>query len=389
MKFILKILAFICLSAVFACNSKSIDNEIVPKKVLGENLYKSPDTLFYKMIFAGDVMVHLPQIIAAKTDSGYNFNPNYNFIKSYIQSADFAFANLEVTLAGEPYTGYPKFASPDEVALALKEAGFDVLFTANNHSADRGKKGIERTLQILDSLNFKRTGTFFDSLDFKNNNPLILELGRFKIALINATYGTNGLSVSAPNIVQLLDTVKLKPVLEKTKSLNPDYTIVFVHWGNEYERKPSKQQLILAEFLANQSADYIIGSHPHVLQPFQIILDRRGREVPVMFSLGNFISNQRDRYKDGGGILELNFYSINDTLRLHSNTFMPTWTYKGRYQGHYNYYIIPVSMWEKNPDFFGLSKTDSIKISQFAKDSRLLLNNIKETQFYDSKKFCQ
>jgi poly-gamma-glutamate synthesis protein (capsule biosynthesis protein) len=275
------------------------------------------------------------------------------------------------------------FSSPDEVAVALKDAGFDVIFTANNHSADKNKKGIERTIDVLDSLQFNYTGTFKDSLEFEKLNPLFIELGELKFAFINATYGTNGMLVPLPNIVQSLDTNVLKQSFIKAKQHQSDYIIAYLHWGNEYERKASVKQQNLAKFCANNGVDFIIGSHPHVLQPFEIIQSDNGKDVPVFYSLGNFISNQRDRYKDGGGLLELNFFKIENEFGLHSVGFTPTWTYKGRFEDKFQYYIVPVSLWENNTSYFGFSKTDSIKISQFANDSRKLLNNISEIKFYE------
>ena len=118
------------------------------------------------LIFAGDIMGHDEQIKAAENTANhlYNYDSVFSYIRDVISEADIAIGNLEVTLAGQPYRGYPQFSSPAELALACKNAGFDFLVTANNHSADRGKYGIMSTIHKLDSLEIEHTGTFYDNL---------------------------------------------------------------------------------------------------------------------------------------------------------------------------------------------------------------------------------
>lgn len=129
----------------------------------------APDSTSVTLIFAGDIMQHGPQISAAWSDedSAYNYHPCFSYVKPIIQTFDIAIANLEVTLAGPPFTGYPQFSAPDALAAAALEAGFDVLATANNHSCDRGNAGLLRTILVLDSLGIARTGTFADSSDLQ------------------------------------------------------------------------------------------------------------------------------------------------------------------------------------------------------------------------------
>ena len=146
------------------------------------------------LVFGGDLMGHGPQIQAAKIDStdSYDYKPGFHFLQKSIQTADFAVANLEVTLAGPPYKGYPQFSSPDDYALNMKQLGFDLLVTANNHSQDGGKRGLLRTLHVLDSFKLDHTGTFADTAEFEREYPYITEINGLKIAILNYTYGTNG-----------------------------------------------------------------------------------------------------------------------------------------------------------------------------------------------------
>lgn len=262
---------------------------------------KAQDTTRISLFFAGDIMGHDSQIAAAydPTKKAYDYSWAFKHIKPYSSAADLAFANLEVTLAGKPYKGYPQFSSPDALAVAVKEAGFDILVTANNHCVDRGRKGLERTVRVLDSLEIPHTGTFRDSAERVKNNPLMIYKNGFTIALLNYTYGTNGLPVHKPNIVNMIDTVLIRKDIAKARQLKPDVVIVFTHWGSEYESLPRKTQKDVAEFCFRKGAQLVVGAHPHVIQPMEW---RRESNQFVAYSLGNFISGQRNRYTDGGSM---------------------------------------------------------------------------------------
>ncbi len=273
------------------------------------NKSQAPDTI--ELIFGGDMMGHGPQIQAALNDSTqtYNYLPWFRYITPYIKSADFAVANLEVTLAGPPYQGYPQFSSPDKYAKDIFDAGFNVLVTANNHSQDGGMRGLIRTLDVLDSFKIPHTGTFRDTQEFERNYPLILEKNGIKIAILNFTYGTNGLIVKHPTMVNLIDTVWIEKAINKAKKNNADIIIPVVHWGVEYQRHENKEQQLLASFLARKGCDAIVGMHPHVIQPIKTVKNADGKEIPVAYSLGNFVSNQRERFKDGGIMFKLTIVS--------------------------------------------------------------------------------
>src|SRR5688500_14521852 len=160
------------------------------------------DTTRLSLVFLGDIMQHDSQIADAyDVSSGvYDYTPCFQYIKPYIEAVDLAIGNLEVTLAGKPYKGYPQFSAPDELLVAMKNIGVDVLVTANNHCVDRGRAGLERTIAMLDSFGIQHTGTFRSQAEKNKVHPLIVERRGFKLALLNYTYGTNGLPVSKPNI---------------------------------------------------------------------------------------------------------------------------------------------------------------------------------------------
>lgn len=346
---------------------------------------QSIDTTRLSIVFAGDLMGHDEQITGAwdATTRSYNYEPTFRYVKPYIEQADIAVANLEVTLAGPPYKGYPQFSSPDALAVAARDAGFDIFIQANNHALDRGKNGFKRTLKMLDSLAFIHTGTFSDSADRALNYPLIIEKKGIRIALLNYTYGTNGIVIQKPFIINRIDTAQIRADLEKARLALPDYTIVTIHWGEEYVRTENATQRKLAAFMRKHGADAIIGSHPHVVQPIKLYPGADSTIVhPVVYSQGNFVSNQRARYKDGGILVELRLARTASGTMLEDFSYMPTWVYRKDMPGRSTFYILPVSFYESNVSVFDLNDANRAKIVQFAADTREHLKNVKESDFF-------
>lgn len=335
------------------------------------------DTTEITLLFAGDVMGHMPQLNSAYDSSTgrYDFNPVFGPVKSLITEADLALANLETTLAGPPYAGYPQFSAPDSLATALKNAGFDILVNANNHCLDRGKQGMERTISVLDSLKILNTGTFVHDSVRVAKYPLLVEVKGIKLAILNCTYGTNGIPVQVPNVVNFIDTIQLKQDLAKAKQANVDYTIVTIHWGTEYERKENTFQRRIAAFLMRNGADMVVGSHPHVVQPvvkYYTSTDSSNYNV-VVYSLGNYVSNQRDRYKDGGIMFHATLRKT-DRVQLKDFSYSPVWVFKGNIDNKLQYRILPVNAGSADYDF--LDQESRTKASQFFNDTRELLKDV-------------
>jgi poly-gamma-glutamate capsule biosynthesis protein CapA/YwtB (metallophosphatase superfamily) len=304
------------------------------------------DTVRLSLVFAGDIMGHDEQITGAwdPAMNAYNYEPAFRYVKPFIEQADIAISNLEVTLAGKPYKGYPQFSSPDELAMAARDAGFDVLIQANNHALDRGQPGFNRTIQMLDSLKIIHTGTFPNEKSRALNYPLILQKNDIRLALLNYTYSTNGIVIPKPYMINRIDSVQIRLDLEKCKLANPDFIIVTIHWGDEYERFENVAQQKLADFILSHGADAIIGSHPHVIQTIKEYSpgDTNIRKI-VVYSLGNFVSNQRAQYKDGGIITELNLMKTNEKTILENFSYLPTWVYRDDLPGRNMFYIVPVT----------------------------------------------
>jgi poly-gamma-glutamate capsule biosynthesis protein CapA/YwtB (metallophosphatase superfamily) len=339
------------------------------------------DTNKLTLLFAGDVMGHDSQILSAYDDSAkqYDYSYCFQYIAPFIQSADMAIANLEVTLAGPPFKGYPEFSSPDELAVALKNAGFDIMITANNHSLDRGKKGLERTLDVLDSLRVIRTGTFKDPLERASKYPLLVEKNNILLAILNYTYGTNGLKVSKPNVVNYIDTALIRLDLERALKVAPDFIIATVHWGLEYQRKESSVQRELAKFMLAHGADAIIGSHPHVVQPITLISTGDSLEVKeklVVYSLGNYISNQRKRYTDGGIMFRMELVKNHEDTRIAAYDYLPTWVFKPTIRNKTKFAIVPANSFEKGLGHAVLPEDAKAQMKIFFEDTQLLLEGV-------------
>ena len=241
------------------------------------------DTL--TLFAVGDIMSH-GAVIRDAAKNGYE--GFFKYIERDIQGADIAIGNMEFPLAGKPYSGYPNFSGPEAYAEYLSRVGFDVFLTANNHILDRGSAGLARTIRELGARDLWYTGIAATPGKDTLRNPLILPLKGIRVAIVNFTYGTNQGSSKAWPKVQRMDTLTLKPVLERARS-KADLVLVFPHWGVEYAPKHSARQEEMARWLIGQGAHAIVGAHPHVVQDVQWI-----DGVPVFYSLGNALSNQND-----------------------------------------------------------------------------------------------
>lgn len=287
----------------------------------------------FTVLAVGDLMVHGPQNTSARTANGYDFWPCFEPVASRVSAADVAIGNLETTLAGAGagYTGYPTFNSPDAYADALKKAGFDILTTANNHTLDRGPAGNARTLDVLDKLGVLHTGTARSAEEAAR--VLMTEVRGVKIAVIAYTYGMNGFTAPAdkPWMVNVINERMMKADIAKARGAGADLVMVSIHNGVEYQRQPSDSQERLERSLVAAGADVILGSHPHVIQPMEVMAAPRSGETTntafIIHSLGNFMSNQRERFRNTGLMLEFVFEKNLKTkvTSLVSVEYVPVW----------------------------------------------------------------
>lgn len=341
-------------------NKDDLNEEIKSEEQAPEDLPEEPPkptgktTLTISVV--GDIMAHMPQVDAARQDDGtYDFKPVFQDVKPYLEKADIAMGNLETTISNDEigYTGYPRFRTPEAILEALKYAGFDVITTANNHSLDGVEFGVENTLNKLDEYGFLHTGTARSPEE--REQVLIVEKNDIKIAILAYTYGTNGMEAAVDKekltymVNYLNDEARIKQDIKKAREQGAEVVIGCIHWGDEYVRQPSDTQKQIADRLFSYGMDIIFGSHPHVLQPMyrKTITDPDGseREVFVIYSLGNFVSNQRDRYRDSGVILNLEIVKDYDaqTVGLGKIDYIPTWVHKYTENGKLHYRILPVA----------------------------------------------
>lgn len=296
----------------------------------------------------GDVMMHEGQILSGYDSVGgkYDYSAFFQDVKQEISSADLAIANLETTLGGKEtnFTGYPRFNSPDELADALKESGFDVIVTSNNHCLDRGEKGLLRTLDVLEQRGLSAVGTCRTADE--RARILIKEIKDVKIAFLAYTYGTNGNPVpkDKPYLVNLMDESMMLSDLAKARE-SADAVVIYLHFGQEYRRTASDQQKSLSRMLLEKGADVVIGSHPHVTQPGEWIqvMGQEGELVEkyAAYSLGNFISAQRFPHTDEGVILKISFEKDmqKNTIKIDNIVQIPTWVDKFKRDGRMRYVV--------------------------------------------------
>jgi len=337
------------------------------------------DTL--RLLFTGDIMGHAPQVQSAEVvkNKKYNYEPCFRYIKPVLEQADIAIGNLELTLPGKPpYTGYPMFRSPDDLATALKGAGFDLLVTANNHSNDSHALGVTHTIDVLREKGFLQTGTFKSRRDRDAFYPLMVYKNGFKIAIVNYTYDTNGVPTEAPTVVNLIDTVQIAADLQEAVARKPHFIIAVMHWGIEYQLTQNKDQERLARFLIRNGADMVIGMHPHVVQPIKKervkMPDGSIKEAIVVYSLGNFISNQTQPNTDGGILYQVDLLKKKGSPEVHigKQGIIPVWRYIHKPAGgKATYYALPVHLLEQNPEYFkGMSESGRATMLKFASGVR-------------------
>jgi poly-gamma-glutamate synthesis protein (capsule biosynthesis protein) len=323
-----------------------------------------------KLQFLGDIMGHGPQIKAAydTQTKTYNYDANFKHIKPLLSQADFCIANLEVTLGTKPYRGYPQFSSPLELAVAIKKSGITILGTANNHSCDRRKKGILKTITILDSLEIKHMGTYISHKTKDSLLPLIIEKNNIRIVLLNYTYGTNGIPVPKGTVVNLLDKEIIASDVIKANALQPDQIIAFVHWGEQYRDLPSTSQKKWFTYFKSLGVNIVIGSHPHVVEPMEW---NKKENSLVVYSLGNFVSNQRSFPRDGAVIFEITFTKLGEHTKISSANYQLTWVYKKLSKNKVKYMVLPVDEFLYKKAFFE-KKADYNKMKKYALHAKKL-----------------
>ncbi len=323
---------------------------------------------------AGDVLTHLAILTAAHSDNtgAYEFDPFFTYVAPYVTKADYAVANLEVTLGGtdngKTYTGYPRFNAPDSIASSMKNAGFDMALTSNNHCYDTGLTGLKRTLRVVSNTGMNTLGTVFDKNAAKY---IVKKINGIRIGMLCYTFETGDSYADRPSINGLLTSEEsvghinsfdynqldkfydeIKTHIAGMKAEGAEATVIYIHWGNEYQLSPTSVQKKIAQKLCDLGIDVIVGGHPHVIQPMELLhssVDEKHKTV-CLYSTGNFLSNQRRNLMDlktgnteDGILFSFTFtkYS-NGTVALENAEVLPTWIYLHKENGKNVYSILPL-----------------------------------------------
>lgn len=309
-KFLAFLLVLTMLAALVGCsgNNQEISSDISSNP---SSQMPIPDPITVTVGATGDYLIHTPIITSyLKSDGSYDFTDMFKYATEYYNKFDYFVGNLEVTF-GEKYMNYvgsgSLFNCPDSLADALKGAGVDMLLTANNHSYDTNSYGFNRTMQVLEQRNLAYIGTHKDN----EKNYKVVDVGGIKIGMINYTYQTstapayslNGITIKSEdtdNINTFADSQLDAFYAEMATNLNNMYSdgaeaiMLYIHWGNEYHEKPVETQKTIAQKMCDMGVDVIVGGHPHVVEPIDVLTsDISGKQTVCIYSTGNAVSNQR------------------------------------------------------------------------------------------------
>jgi poly-gamma-glutamate synthesis protein (capsule biosynthesis protein) len=291
-------------------------------------------------VAVGDNLLHMPIVDWCKTEEGYDFTPLYREVKELLAGADMAFVNQEAPLGGEGFapSGYPMFNSPQQAGLALAATGFNVINQANNHALDKGAKAVLATADFWQEIpDVKFIG--INRSEEERAEIRVTEAQGYRFAWLAYSYGTNGMPMAYSYLLNLIDKEAMAREIEQAHEL-ADAVIVSLHWGNEYQLKPSPQQRDLARFLADQGVTLVIGHHPHVVQPLEWQEGANGRSTLVMYSLGNFVSNQSQRNTMLEGMLSVVFIANEDGVVIEDCGVIPLVMHYER--GYLSYCVYPL-----------------------------------------------
>lgn len=269
---------------------------------------QEPQKETIRLVAVGDNLLHMPVINSCKTaDGGYDMTPLYANIQPMLKAADISAIGLETVLAGAEfgYSGYPAFNSPQETGHAIADAGFNVVLLASNHAMDMGKKGLLNTLTFWEQYP-EITTVGANKTPQEQQTLRIIETKGLKVAILNYTYGLNGMGLAGDraHLVDIIDKARIANDVENA-NIRADFIVAFLHWGKEYISEIQPVQQELAQYMADLGVPLIIGAHPHVLAPAEWLTGANGSKTLVYYSLGNYISSQRKLANVLGGAAEI------------------------------------------------------------------------------------
>lgn len=368
------VLAAVIALIVFVVNSIINISEKQPNKENNSSTESKveeviPET-YATVLSIGDIMVHKTQLDGAKTTDGYDFSAFFKEVSPYFQNADLSVGNLELTFGGSEsgnFRGYPTFNTPDQLADAIKNSGINMLMTSNNHSNDTSLFGLKRTAQVLKEKGIEYTGTRETESEPKY---VVKEINNIKIGIANFTYETPGedatrkylnggaININANGLINTFSYQRIESFYAEAQSFidgmkkdGAEFITFYMHWGEEYQLTANTWQKSIAQRLSNMGVDMIIGGHPHVVQPMELIHSEDGQNTTVcIYSLGNAVSNQRRElisnspkgHTEDGVIFSYTLKKSNKgEVTLTDIDLIPTWVHKYSENG-YKYTIYPI-----------------------------------------------
>ena len=350
-----------------------VENSVDEKE---EEAIENEERKYIDIVSLGNLIIHQSQINGAKNENGYDFSPSFQYIKEMVSEADISLGILEGALAGGEPTGYPIFNSPDEVIDSLRDTGIDVVNYANNHIYDYDDEGLQRTIEItkekgLDVLGVKSTE--------EEKSYLVKEVDGVKIgfasyvfetAAVNGykTINSNPVSINSENLINTFNYNDLESFYNRIaseisamKAEGVEFIIASMHWGEEYNTYIEATQNEIAKKLNELGVDIILGGHPHVIQPYEIICNESGHSTFVIYSQGNSLSNQSEQEigvaeSEDGIMIKFTLEKKDGNVSLKEYKIIPTWVYKEeKGDGTYYHKIIPVEEALANPEEYGIN----------------------------------
>lgn len=350
-----------------------VENSVDEKE---EEAIENEEIKYIDIVSLGNLIIHQSQINGAKNENGYDFSPSFQYIKEMVSEADISLGILEGALAGGEPTGYPIFNSPDEVIDSLRDTGIDVVNYANNHIYDYDDEGLQRTIEItkekgLDVLGVKSTE--------EEKSYLVKEVDGVKIGFVSYVFETetingyktinsNPVSINSENLINTFNYNDLESFYNRIaseisamKAEGVEFIIASMHWGEEYNTYIEATQNEIAKKLNELGVDIILGGHPHVIQPYEIICNESGHSTFVIYSQGNSLSNQSEQEigvaeSEDGIMIKFTLEKKDGNVSLKEYKIIPTWVYKEeKGDGTYYHKIIPVEEALANPEEYGIN----------------------------------
>lgn len=350
-----------------------VENSVDEKE---EEAIENEEIKYIDIVSLGNLIIHQSQINGAKNENGYDFSPSFQYIKEMVSEADISLGILEGALAGGEPTGYPIFNSPDEVIDSLRDTGIDVVNYANNHIYDYDDEGLQRTIEItkekgLDVLGVKSTE--------EEKSYLVKEVDGVKIGFASYVFETetingyktinsNPVSINSENLINTFNYNDLESFYNRIaseisamKAEGVEFIIASMHWGEEYNTYTEATQNEIAKKLNELGVDIILGGHPHVIQPYEIICNESGHSTFVIYSQGNSLSNQSEQEigvaeSEDGIMIKFTLEKKDGNVSLKEYKIIPTWVYKEeKGDGTYYHKIIPVEEALANPEEYGIN----------------------------------